>query len=92
MQRKTVTLFFLALMAFAMNTLEACPGCKFTSEKKNGRDMQQVQKGFSYSVLFMLLFPMGLIAGVGRYTYLTIRKIENDRLESFEKKTDSSSS
>ena len=86
MQRKTATLFFLAFMAFAVNTVEACPGCKFSADKKNGRDMQQVQKGFSYSVLFMLIFPMGLIAGVGRFAYLTIRKIEDDRLEACQKK------
>ncbi|MDL5057910.1 hypothetical protein QQ055_10665 [Geitlerinema calcuttense NRMC-F 0142] len=75
---KTFIIVVAAFVVFATGSAHACPGCKQTT-RANGRDMGQVQKGFSYSVLFMLLFPMGLIYGVGHYSLRTLRRFENER-------------
>ncbi|MDZ4743486.1 MAG: hypothetical protein SGI98_08740 [Verrucomicrobiota bacterium] len=91
MVNKIIILVFASLMAFALNGVEACPGCKYTSQTNN-KNIENVQKGFSYSVIFMLLFPMGLIAGVGRYSYHTIRKVEAERDDVLKRKSKSVSS
>lgn len=82
--KSLLALTILILMIFSIQEAQACPGCKLTKSTSNG-DVKKVQEGFSYGVLFMLAIPLGLIAGVGRYSYKAICKIEEQRADLLKK-------
>jgi hypothetical protein len=59
----------------------ACPGCKvLPAEGVVSHEAVQQQKraneGFSWSVIFMLTVPMGLVASAGVFVVRTCREVD----------------
>jgi hypothetical protein len=63
----------VALAAFSTvlsSTAQACPGCKEAINEQS----QQIARGYSYSILFMMPIPFIILGSFGGYVYYTIRK------------------
>jgi hypothetical protein len=71
--------FTLVLFAWMMAaSVEACPGCKEPVAVGQG-SVDNVGKGFSYSVLFMLAMPMILVGSLGTYMARTVRRLDREK-------------
>lgn len=54
------------------NSASACPKCKeAVAAQSNG---QGLQRGFQYSILFMLAAPFGILTGLGGYFWWEVRR------------------
>jgi hypothetical protein len=60
--KRLLTLALFSLFLGLFSTLQACPGCKDPNTMTATADIKTIQNSFSWSVLFLLAVPMGLIA------------------------------
>jgi hypothetical protein len=75
-----VLLLVTALFSI-LGTLEnshACPACKLI-DKTAPKDLQRAGEGFSLSVIFLLVVPMGLTTGLVAYIVKTIKQLDAEK-------------
>jgi len=63
----------LALVLLIASVAAACPTCK-DGLAQNDPHGQSLAAGISYSVLFMMSMPYVILASVGSYFYLMVRR------------------
>lgn len=68
---KTLTITFSCVLLFA-TLAEACPTCK--DGLGNDPARADMVRGYFWSILFMMSMPFLILAGLGTYFYLQIRK------------------
>jgi hypothetical protein len=64
-----------AVLFLGMGGAEACPGCRMIDDKSSV-ELQRAGAGFSYSVLFMIAAPMGIISLMAKYIVQTVKKLD----------------
>src|SRR6187401_3420779 len=83
--RSRQTLLAAVVMTVALvswtATASACPGCKEATSEQS----QNLARGFSYSILFMMPIPFLILGSFGGYVYYTVRR--RDREEAAASKT-----
>ena len=70
LHRLTSCSLALAVLLVAVNSAQACPTCK--AALSSGGD--NLVNAYMWSILFMMAMPFVLIALIGGYLYLQVRK------------------
>lgn len=72
MRRLLITVVAVTLTLALEGAAFACPGCKEATSEQG----QNLARGFSYSILFMMPIPFIIVGSFGGYAYYTMRQRE----------------
>lgn len=73
MMRRLLLAVAAVTIAFAFEgVVVACPGCKEATSEQG----QNLARGFSYSILFMMPIPFIIVGSFGGYAYYVTRQRE----------------
>lgn len=76
--RRILLLVVLGAASSVAATAHACPGCKEATSAQGNN----LARGFSYSILFMMPLPFIILGSFGGYVYYTVKQRERSQADS----------